>query len=139
MEFDRLSNVIIGAGILIHKTVGPGLLESAYEACMAFELTSQGIQTERQKPLPLQYKGVRLDCGYRLDMLIEGKIILEIKAVAKLDPIHDAQMLTYLRLTECPIGLILNFNVVKFKDGIKRVVNGYVSESSRPSRLRGEQ
>ncbi|HEY0303728.1 MAG TPA: GxxExxY protein, partial [Longimicrobiales bacterium] len=69
MEFDRLSNVIIGAGILIHKTVGPGLLESAYEACMAFELTSQGIQTERQKPLPLQYKGVRLDCGYRLDML----------------------------------------------------------------------
>jgi GxxExxY protein len=126
MEFDRLSNIVIGAAIIVHKALGPGLLESAYEACMAHDLINGGHTVERQKPLPLQYKGVRLDCGYRMDMVVDGKIILEIKAVARLEPIHEAQMITYQRLSGIPVGLIINFNVPILKDGIKRIVNKYV-------------
>ena len=126
MEFDRLSNVVIGAAIIVHKALGPGLLESAYEACTAHELTSNGHVVERQKPLPLQYKGVRLDCGYRMDMVVDGKLIVEIKAVTKLEPIHEAQMISYQRLSGISIGLIINFNAVTLKDGIKRVVNRYL-------------
>ena len=125
MEFDRLSNVVIGAGIIVHKALGPGLLESAYEACAAYELTSQGLFVERQKPLPLEYKGVRLDCGYRMDLVVEGLVIVEIKSVAKLEPIHEAQLITYQRLSGIRVGLIMNFNVPRLKDGIKRIVNNY--------------
>lgn len=126
MDIDTLSNVIIGAGILVHRTMGPGLLESAYESCMAYELRSRGINIERQKPLPVRYKGVLLDCGYRLDMVVEQKIIVEFKAVAKLDPIHEAQMQTYLKISKYTVGLIMNFNVKLLKDGIRRFVHGYV-------------
>ena len=126
MDIDTLSNVIIGAGILVHRTMGPGLLESAYESCMAYELRSRGINIERQKPLPVRYKGVLLDCGYRSDMVVEQKIIVEFKAVAKLDPIHEAQMQTYLKISKYTVGLIMNFNVKLLKDGIRRFVHGYV-------------
>lgn len=136
MEFDALSNLVIGTAILVHKELGPGLLESAYETCLAYELAGRGVRFERQKPLPIQYKGVRLDCGYRLDLVVEKQIILEIKAVDQLAPLHEAQMLTYLRMSGCKVGLIMNFNVALFKDGLKRIVNGYVP--SRASRLRGE-
>jgi GxxExxY protein len=130
MKFDSLSNVVIGAGILVHRTLGPGLLESAYDGCMAYELASRGVQIERQKALPIEYRGVRLDCSYRLDMVVEKRIILEFKAVQKMDRIHEAQMLTYLRLSGCPIGLIMNFNVSRFKDGLKRLIHGDPSCSS---------
>jgi GxxExxY protein len=125
MEFDPLSKMVIGAAIVVHKALGPGLLESAYEACHGYELVERGFNIERQKPVLLKYKGVRLDCGYRLDMVVEDKIVVEIKSVAKLDPIHEAQMLTYLRISGYTLGLIINFNVVHLKDGLKRVVNGY--------------
>lgn len=136
MEFDSLSNLIIGTAIVVHRELGPGLLESAYEACMAYELTSGGVRFERQKPLPIQYKGVRLDCGYRLDLVVANEIVVEIKSVDQILPIHQAQLLTYLRLSGCKVGLIINFNVPLLKDGLKRIVNGYVP--SRSSRLRGE-
>ena len=123
MQFEPLSNIVIGVGLLIHKTLGPGLLESSYEACMAYELTSRGILVERQRPLPLHYKGVRLDCGYRLDMVVADQIVLELKAVEKLEAIHEAQLLTYLRLSGYRVGLLMNFNVLMFKDGMKRIVN----------------
>jgi GxxExxY protein len=127
MDIDTLSNVIIGAGILVHKALGPGLLESSYEACTAYDLTERGIPVERQVPLPIQYKGVRLDCGYRLDMVVDRRIIVEFKSVTNLVPIHDAQMLTYLRLSNLTVGLIMNFNVVLLKDGIRRIVREYRS------------
>ncbi len=137
MEFDSLSNIVIGAAILVHQELGPGLLESSYEPCLAYELSARSIRFERQKSLPIQYKGIRLDCGYRLDMIVEGRLVLEIKAVEKITPIHEAQLLTYLRLSRCEVGLIINFNVPMLKNGLKRVVNDY-RPASRTSRLRGE-
>jgi GxxExxY protein len=131
MDVDSLSNLIIGVAIIVHKELGPGLLESAYEPCMTYEFAARGIRTERQKPLPVHYKGVRLDCGYRMDMVVEDLIVLEFKSVSKVDPIHEAQMQTYLRLSGLTVGLILNFNVRLLKDGIRRFVNGYVPASSR--------
>jgi GxxExxY protein len=124
-EINRITHAIIGAAIEVHKQLGPGLLESAYEACTAFEVAERGLQVEQQKPLPLTYKKARLDCGYRLDMLVEGKVIVEIKAVEKLLPIHEAQLLSYLKLTKCKTGLLINFNVHKLTDGIIRVVNDF--------------
>lgn len=138
MDIDSLSNVIIGAGILVHKALGPGLLESSYASCMAHELTSQRLHIECQKSLPIRYRGVHLDCSYRLDMVVENLIVVEFKSVAKLEPIHDAQMLTYLRLSRCTVGLIMNFNVVLSKNGLRRIVNGYSPPSLRTSRLCGE-
>ena len=117
-----LSKEIIGAAIEVHKQLGPGLLESAYEECLAHEFTLRGIQFERQKPLPVIYKGIQLDCGYRLDFLVAQAVIVELKAVEKLMPIHEAQTITYLKLTNCKLGLILNFNVRLMRTGIKRVV-----------------
>ena len=117
--------------------MGPGLLESAYEASFCFELTNRGIPLERQKAVPLVYKGMRLDCGYRLDVMIDGKLIVEFKSVKSLAPIDDARMLSYLRLTGCTLGLIINFNVPLLKEGIRRIVNNY-HNTSRSSRLRGE-
>lgn len=122
MNENPLSKEIIGAAIEVHRQLGPGLLESAYEGCLAYELNQRGILFERQKPVPVVYKDVRLDCGFRLDLLVGGLVVVELKAVDRLAPIHQAQMLTYLKLTGCKLGLLLNFNVLKLRDGIKRVV-----------------
>lgn len=120
---DRLSNEIIGAAIEVHKQLGPGLLESAYEYCLAHELGLRNILFERQKELPVVYKNVPIDCGYRLDLLVDNLVIVELKAVDRLLPIHEAQLLTYLKLTQCKLGLLLNFNVILLKNGIQRVAN----------------
>lgn len=122
MREDPLSKEIIGAAIEVHRRLGPGLLESAYEECLAYELFQHGITFERQKPLPVVYKEVRLDAGFRVDLLVEGLVVVELKAVDTIAPIHEAQVITYLRLTGCKLGLLLNFNVVRLKDGIKRLV-----------------
>lgn len=119
-----ISGKIIGAAIEVHRKLGPGLLESAYEECLCCEMALRGIKFERQVPLPLNYKGVDLDCGYRLDLLVEDKVIVELKSIETLEPIHDAQLLTYLRLRNAWLGLIINFNVIMLKDGVRRLVNG---------------
>jgi GxxExxY protein len=124
-ELNRISEAIIGAAIKVHRELGPGLLESAYEACTAFELIQDGWKVEQQKPMPLIYRGVKLDCGYRLDLLVAEKVIVEIKAVDQLLPIHTAQLLSYLKISGCKLGLLINFNVKLLKDGVERVSNGY--------------
>ena len=126
MSINDLTGRIIGAAIEVHKELGPGLLESAYEECLCHELCLKGIAHERQKPLPLTYKDITLDCGYRLDIVVENAIILELKACERIEPIHKAQLLTYLKLTSLNIGLLLNFNVPIMKDGITRIVNNLV-------------
>jgi GxxExxY protein len=117
---NEITQHIIGAAIEVHKQLGPGLLESAYEECLCHELTIRKINFERQKPIPLVYKETKLDCGYRLDLLVEGRIVVELKAVDGLGPIHDAIILTYLKLSGHKLGLLINFNVALLKDGIKR-------------------
>jgi GxxExxY protein len=121
---DELSREIIGAAIEVHKHLGPGLFESAYEECLCYELGLRGIKFKRQVPLPLNYKGMKLECGYRLDLLVEDLVVVELKAVEAFDPIHDAQMITYLKLRNAWLGMIINFNVKKLKDGVRRLVNG---------------
>ena len=123
MDINQLSSKIIGAAIQVHKALGPGLLESAYEECICHELSSQGLSIERQKPLAINYKGIKLDCGYRLDIVVENTIIIELKSCKKIEPIHKAQLLTYLKLSGLNLGLILNFNVPVMRDGIVRIVN----------------
>jgi GxxExxY protein len=122
VDFKDCSNEIIGAAIAVHRALGPGLLESTYEACLVYELTQRGLKVERQKELPVRYHGVQLDCGYRIDLLVEDTIIVELKAVDKLEPIHEAQLLSYLKLSGIKIGLLINFNVEFLKQGIKRRV-----------------
>ncbi|HOV87909.1 MAG TPA: GxxExxY protein [Syntrophobacteraceae bacterium] len=122
-EEDRFSHKIIGAAIEVHRVLGPGLLESAYEECLCRELSIQEIPYERQKPLPICYKTIVLDCGYRLDLVVAGKVIVELKAVERLDAIHEAQLLTYLKLSSLKLGILINFNVPVLKQGIKRMVN----------------
>ena len=122
---NRITDSIIGSAIEVHRVLGPGLLESAYEKCLAFELTERGLKIEQQKPLPVVYRDVKLDCGYRLDMLIEEVVIVELKVVDSLAPIHKAQLLSYLRLSGCKVGLLINFNVKILKDGVVRVVNNF--------------
>ena len=117
-----LSKRIIGLAIEVHQHLGPGLLESAYEECLCFELKQAGVIFQRQAPLAVVYKDVRLDCGYRLDIIAERHLVIEIKSVERLLPIHDAQMLTYLRLSGCKVGLLMNFNTVLLKDGLRRFV-----------------
>lgn len=124
MTENELSNIIIGEAIHVHKIFGPGLLESAYEECLCHRLFKRELRIERQKPIPLVFEDVRLECGFRCDILVEGKMIVEIKAVEALNDIHLAQGLTYLKLTKCKLGLLVNFNVVKLKDGLRRIVNG---------------
>jgi GxxExxY protein len=124
-RLNQLSNVIIGAALRVHDELGPGMLESAYEACLMFELLDQSLRVEREKPLPLVYRGRRLDCGYRLDLLVEDAIIVEVKAIERLERIHAAQLLSYLRQTKLKLGLLFNFNVKWLQDGIKRVVNAF--------------
>ncbi|QQS37357.1 MAG: GxxExxY protein [Ignavibacteriales bacterium] len=123
MTENELSNIIIGCGIKVHSALGPGLLESAYEECFVYELVKSGLRIEKQKPIPLIYEEVKLDCGYRADIIVDSKVIIEIKAVESLNEIHLAQVLTYLKLTDLKLGLLINFNVLKLKDGIKRIVN----------------
>jgi GxxExxY protein len=125
MDINRLSSDIIGAAIEVHKHLGPGLLESVYEQCLCSELSSRHLSFESQKPLPVLYKGKKLDCGFRLDIIVEGSIILELKTCEKLEPIHTAQLLTYLRLSGLNLGLLLNFYVPVMRDGIVRVVNNF--------------
>ena len=123
MHINDLTGKIIGAAIEVHKALGPGLLESAYEECLCYEFQQKKMSFERQKPLPVIYKEVKLDCGYKLDVVVENIIILELKACEKIEPIHEAQLLTYLKLSGMKVGLLINFNVPVLKDGIKRLVN----------------
>jgi len=123
MDINKLSSEIIGAAIEVHKSLGPGLLESAYEECLTHELGLRDLSVKRQVPVPVVYKGKKLDCGYRLDVVVENAIILELKSCEKIEPIHKAQLLTYLRLSGFNLGLLLNFNVSVMKDGIVRIVN----------------
>jgi len=122
VDENALSRLIIGAAIEVHRHLGPGLLESAYEQCLAYELALRNVSVERQKLIPVVYKEVRLDCGSRADLMVADRVVVEIKAVDRLMPVHDAQVLTYLKLTGCKLGLWLNFNVKKLRDGIKRLV-----------------
>ena len=123
MELNKITGQIIGSAMKVHSVLGPGLLESAYEACLAYEFEKKGLIVERQKALPLIYDRLMIDVGYRLDILVCDSIIVELKAVDRLLPIHEAQLLSYLRLSEKKIGLLLNFNVVHMTEGIKRLVN----------------
>ncbi len=120
---ESIAATIVDAAILVHRELGPGLLESAYEACLVHELTRRGLSVERQKCLPVTFRGVQIDAGYRLDILVEGCVILELKAVDELTKVHYAQMLTYLKLSSNRLGFLINFNVVPLKNGIRRMVN----------------
>ncbi len=123
MTENEISEKIIGCAIQVHRELGPGLLESSYQECLYFELVQSGLLVEKEKPLPLVYKDVKLDCGYRLDLVVENKVVIEVKSVEALNDIHMAQILTYLKLSKCKLGLLMNFNVVLMKNGIKRVAN----------------
>ena len=122
MKFDKLSNKVIGCALEVHRNLGPGLLESTYEQCFAHELKNAEIPFKLQHPLPVEYKGIRLDCGYRVDLFIDNEIIVELKSVDRVLPIHQAQLLTYMKLSGISIGLLMNFNVKYIKHGIKRMV-----------------
>ncbi|MCP5109454.1 MAG: GxxExxY protein [bacterium] len=117
----------------VHDELGPGLLESAYQACLAYELREEGFQVITEKPLPLTYKKVKIDCGYRLDLLVEDQVIVEIKAVERIAPIHESQLLSYLRLTNLRVGLLINFHVRSLRDGVRRLVNKFPKSSSASS------
>ncbi len=121
-EFNELTQKIIGCAIEVHKSLGPGLLESAYEECLCYELDKSKLFYERQKAVPVVYKEIKLECGYRLDLLIENKVVVELKSIDLIAPVHTAQILTYMRFAEKKIGLLINFNVTKLKDGLKRYV-----------------
>ena len=128
-DINHITEKIIGAAIEVHRALGPGLLESAYEACLVYELNERGLKVEAQKPVPLAYKSVSLDCGYRLDLLVEGTVIVEIKSIDRIMPIHRAQVISYLRLTGFPVGLLINFNVKLLKFGIERIAGGSLDQS----------
>ena len=123
MTENELSHLVVGCAMRVHTPLGPGLLESAYEACLQYELIKSGLRVEAQKPLPLVYESVKLECGYRVDLLVESKLIIEVKSIEALAEIHFAQVLTYLRLSDLRLAFLLNFNVVHMKDGIRRIVN----------------
>jgi GxxExxY protein len=120
MEINDITRIIIGCGIEVHKHLGPGLLESAYEECLVFELKQKGLRVERQKALPIQYKDIQLEYGYRIDLLVENTVVIELKSVDILHPLHEAQLLTYMKFAEKKVGLLMNFNVLVLKDGVKR-------------------
>lgn len=124
-ELDAISRSIIGAAIEVHKALGPGLLESAYESCLAFELAERGHSVERQKAVPISYKSVQVEAGFRLDLLVDEEIIVELKAVESILPLHKAQLMTYLKLTGLRVGLLMNFNVSVLRQGLQRVVNQF--------------
>ena len=120
---NQISGEIVRAAIAVHRALGPGLLESAYETCLAYELVKRELKVERQKPLPIRYNDVRLDCGYRLDLVVNDSVIVELKAVQSLEPIHEAQLLSYLKLADMRLGLLINFHVRRLRDGVRRIVN----------------
>ncbi len=122
-KLNKITEQIIGAAMRVHTALGPGLLESAYEACLAYELTKAGFSVERQKKLPITYGELRLEEGYRIDLLVGGVVVVELKAVARLDDVHEAQLLSYLRLSGCEVGLLINFHVRHLREGIRRVIN----------------
>jgi GxxExxY protein len=128
----RFTRQIIAACIEVHRQLGPGLLESAYELCLTHELGLRGFRTQRQIPIPVFYKGLALDCGYRLDLMVESRLVVEVKAVERLLPVHEAQVITYLKLLRVPIGLLVNFHVPLLKDGIRRLVNPTLDPSDSP-------
>ena len=123
MTENELSKIVFDCALKVHQNLGPGLLESAYEECLFYELRKTGLEVQKQKSLPLVYEEVKLDIGYRIDIFIENKLIIEVKSVDALNEVHFAQLLTYLKLTDCKLGLLINFNVTLIKNGIKRVVN----------------
>ena len=136
MDVNRVTREIIGAAIAVHRELGPGLLESAYEACLAYELTQRGLQVEQQKPLPVVYRDVHLECGYRLDLVVEDIVIVELKSVEKLAPVHRAQVLSYLRLANRQVGLLINFNEKVLMKGVHRQVNNLPETSASLRSLR---
>ena len=129
MRMDELTSRILAAAIAIHRKLGPGLLESAYEACLAYELQKSGLEVERQKAVPLVYEEVKLDCGFRADLVIERKVVVELKCKEALHPVDQAQLLSHLRLLNLPVGLLINFHVTLLKDGVRRLVNNYQEEA----------
>jgi GxxExxY protein len=138
MHPNELTERIIGAAVKVHRALGPGLLESAYEICLVHELCKAGLKVEQQKPLPVVYDGVRLDCGYRLDLLVEDTVVIELKAVEKILPVHEAQLLSYLKLSGYRLGLLINFNSLILSRNIRRMVNGPLSPSSSSDAERAE-
>jgi len=122
-EVNAIAETICGSAIRVHQALGPGLLESAYEACLAFEIAQAGLRVEQQKPLPVVYREAHLDCGYRLDLLVDDRVVVELKSVDQVAPIHKTQLLSYLKLSKCQVGLLININVRVLKDGIHRLVN----------------
>lgn len=125
MTENEITEKIIGCAIQVHKSLGPGLLESSYLECLYYELVNIGLKVEKQKPLPLIYKDVKLDVGYRIDLLVEDKVVIELKSVDAINDVYIAQVLTYLKLSGCKLGLLINFNVVRLVDGLKRLVNNF--------------
>jgi len=125
MEINEITGQIIDAAIKVHSALGPGLLESAYEICLAHELRKRGLNVQTQVMLPIEYDGIQLDAGYRIDLLVEKVVIVELKAVEKMNPIFEAQILSYLKLSNLQVGLLINFHVPRLKDGLKRIVNNY--------------
>jgi len=124
MTENDLAKLVFECGLNVHKTLGPGLLESSYEECLFYEISKHKVWVEKQKPLPLIYEDVKLEIGYRIDILVENKLIVEVKAVESLNDVHIAQVLTYLKLSNCKLGLLINFNTNLFKHGVKRIING---------------
>jgi len=125
MNENEISNKVIGLAIEVHRSLGPGLLESAYKECLYFKLIQSGLKAEKEKPMPLVFENVKLDCGYRIDLLVENKLVIEIKSAEALNDVHTAQILTYMKLGNFTLGLLINFNVFRLKDGIKRIVNSF--------------
>ncbi len=128
MTENQIANQVIGCAIQVHKGLGPGLLESAYTECLFYKIQQSGLLVEKEKPMPLIFEDIKLECGYRIDLLVEGKVVLELKSVASLTDVHLAQTLTYMKLGNYKLGLLINFNVVLLKQGIKRVINGTLQE-----------
>ena len=124
MTENTIATLVYECGLKVHKALGPGLLESVYEACLCFEFVREGLFFEKQKPVSIIYEGQQIDAGYRIDVMVENKFILEIKSVARLEDVHMAQILTYLKLSNCKLGMLMNFNTVLFKNGVKRVISG---------------
>jgi len=125
-DLNRITESIIGASMAVHRELGPGLLESTYEACLAYELADCGLSVVRQKELPVKYRGIYLECGYRIDLLVDNQVIVELKAVERIESIHIAQLLSYLKLSGHKLGLLVNFNVRVLKEGIRRIINGQI-------------
>lgn len=133
LSINEITEKVIGCAIAVHTELGPGLLESAYQECLFYELKSVGLQVEKEKALPLNYKEIKMECGYRIDLLVENKVVVELKAVEALTDVHIAQVLTYLKLSNNKIGLLINFNSFRIKDGLRRLINKYYKPQSSPS------